>query len=108
MRRGGPQDRPGGWSFKTYVRAQKLRVEAELWLSLKRHINPQEAVNKHVNWKFFRKNLMREFFQAGVSRQGRIQAQRDDRVPRRGVVLDKLIQKSERRGWIFDVVEAAK
>jgi len=65
MRAGGHLDQPGGWSFKTYVRVQKLRASAELCQGTKQIHLPQVSDHKAVVREYFRKNLIGEFFQQG-------------------------------------------
>ena len=69
MRRsGGPLDQPGGCSFKTYVRVQKLRAAAELCLTFEPGSSEQVIGNNAVTRKYVRKNIFFEFFKVGRNR----------------------------------------
>ena len=108
MRRGGPQDQPGGWSSKTYVLAQKLRAAAELCLSLAQVAQVQVAGLERIDQEFFGKNFTREFFQASVSAASEGADWVVERRARKSSVLGKLIRESCGGPGAFATAEDAK
>lgn len=94
MRRsGGPFDQPGGCSFKTYVRAEKLRAKAEPCVSFAQLFGKQVIGNKSVTKPFFGKNIFREFFSERENKGFRRAKGLLGAGGARGIVLGKLIHE---------------
>ena len=105
---GGPFDQPGGCSFKTYVRAQKLRDRAELCLWFEWSSGEQAIGNKSVTRKRVGRKPFQEFFTVGENATNLSDSSAFSRGVSEFPVLDLLIQPcSGFRGNFFEV-EAGK